>query len=1453
MFFVFQSLNFSYSMPFRKNTREQLQSLQTLVEFCSTSDATVKGVEKRLKREADKIDRLLVVENLFAVTDGEGSSSLAEKSKKMVDSIAEGLVETLKNELTESRNIAENQRRRIKDLETEKEEFLESQLHTKNDGVSEMNDIVEHLRMSLVRNLNNSSDGENSLKLVRRDISETKKTMKVISDGLDKSYKSITNKSNEISELKETLKELEEQKRGYTQTIEELHAKKQYLKTQVDHTEAQHRITNDELATVQKRLTAAEQERKAFFDENSTLKGGKANMQDFCSNLSGENEKLLSKLKTVQEERDSLFNDLQEQLHRTGELTNDSNELENKIEALENVVAKLRREYQNQTQEVNAMTRENEDLRISLQDSEQNCVKIRRSMKAIETANKDLEDQIFQVSTEFQKTKSDNEKLRNCQRDQLHTIEELRENIEFTADEKNAIESELKEVSAKQKQLQETNRELSQEIDRDKTVNDKRKTLSSSFEKLLLKFIHQRKRLLSIMNLDDTINESSFQLCSMQSVEFKSMMDLKFGIESTDKQIDNSFNVLSESIRTRMGDVNRYELFLNDVLEYSKRFSNKDDQADSCYSTDDVTSCHVPRLDVSGGLRGLNALKIKSRNEYSLETLENLSDKIKRALSIEETETEDASRVSNDVIQKRKITISNRTIKQLNTKLRNRKAIERGLLNKMGQMKKEMKVLREFQKMHRLKAAVSCEQLSRKSPPKSLGSSPRNTPGINVLELKEELEMARIDIEKLRKTIQDYEDHECKRVVIVQLEPIVKRMTSLKEKLELRVNCALCEQHCAESSVDTLENKVAQISEQREYMLDHMKFTNKRLEVLLNALKGRAEASVNADDNNNSSTANKQVIHPSNKNNNSPKRLLSSKLPAADTSNNTTMKKAVSILELTKAISITDLYALDEASAIDEEQRDVIVLVKDMNDNMETVLREARSKITEARISKRGVIADDMKTQAGADGKYILEVVPRSQLLKKENEMKRSLESAQQKLDNLVVFLEKREAELKQRDVIIAQLNKEYEALKATKTDQSDAALSTRDRLIDQYRDTIGRLEKENQYLQVVVKELREELLNLQKSLKIEADTQQHQQEFINELNICKASLEKSLDKVAYELNIVRTDRDHLMQTINSLHHIPSTAYWYNGGGSQNYHGNSYNADGGIPPYDVDGSYLGNVCNNNGSCGCEMCAFADFSEQSTAIPFSEDDWASLCDECEESSLHSENEGDDVISSSESQKTTTSSRVAKKIKTGEAVVRVKKSYAKETRTRKPMLSPNLSSRSIYNNNSALSATSSPWKRDSVRDPVEEVSLAGSDFSRVQGRRELGNLGHAHNNQQRRGDGSENHVRGSSFESNSTVMQQQRPLSRQSPQPASRNSMNQPHEGLSPASTFQPNTISDFDDAISAAAHAQNSYHEERGGAVESTLSPRDKLAAPFLNQNFAKKKKRKSFLKPFGKK
>lgn len=363
---------------------------------------------------------------------------------------------------------------------------------------------------------------------------------------------------------------------------------------------------------------------------------------------------------------------------------------------------------------------------------------------------------------------------------------------------------------------------------------------------------------------------------------------------------------------------------------------------------------------------------------------------------------------------------------------------------------------------------------------------------------------------------------------------------------------------------------------------------------------------------------------------------------------------------------------------------------------------------------------------------------------------------------------------------------------------------------------------------------------------------------------------------MAYELNIVKTDRDHLMQTINSMHRAPPTGYWYNSGapGMHSFHdpASVYSNNIGIAeemmPYDdgVMASHHGNGLGyyDNEQCNCQECIAPDFSEQSTAIPFSEDEWASFCgDDCDESSDNEAigGEGEDVVSSSESQKTTTSSRVAKKIKTGEAVHRVKKSYAKETRNRKPMLSPKLGGQDSARKSGAFSpTTSSPVSpssklRTKGGDPVESVSLVTRNNDlRVQGRRELGgNMGnmrhsYSHRNHQPRFGGGENNGRRSSLESSSTINQpeQQRPLSRNSKQ-------QQQHDSISNYSSFQPNTVSNFDDAISAAAQAQNSYYEGKNLGTNKN-SPRDQLTAPFLNQNFEKKKKKRSFiLKPFGRK
>lgn len=1367
---------------------------------------------------------MIVVENIFDVDKNATgqTSNLAEKSQKMVDAISQGLVETLKNELHECRNITENQRNRIKDLEREKESFLESQLALKHDGVSEMNELIDYLRKSVLkRNVSSNNDGNvteiTDLKIIKRNIDSIKKLIQNIRGGLDKAFKMVSSKSNEIVELRDNVKEMEEQMKNYAVDVEDLQEEKQFLNTKLNHVEGQHRLTIDELNTIQKRLKQVDSERKVLFDENTDMKGGKENMQDFCSNLSGENDKLLDNLKAIQNERDKLFEDLQEQMERVSTCTSDNNELERQCESLENIVTKLRREYQDQTREVNILTRENEEFKRSIQDSEQDRLKLRRNVKAVETGNKDLEDQIFQLTNDLQKLKSEHSKHAKNYEESANTIKELTMSMANSESEKSNLKNQLQDIIKQQKELQDVNRSLSTEVTRDKEMTEKIKTLLPSYEKLLIKLLHHRKELLFLLNSDSNgLLNVNLQLTSTQSIDYKNIEDIKADMEITAQEADATYDIVSKNLGNMSSNYKRYVQFLKELLNYTDNLTKPDDKYDdkndSCYSTEsDLFEPYLPGRDISDGRRGLKALKSKSApkstkilesQQFPPEILEKLLNEIKDCFSFSTTKND--KNLSVQRLDSNRKTM--KKLQQLQRKLRKRNILEQGLRSKLSQLKKETNVLKT---LHRSSHNQSQPPTSPKKSPVHLPSTTFNNNNNKLRDVLEELKAAERELEQVRQALRNCTDEPCKEKLQTNFENVDRSISSIRDNLV---------KHCGgsasttDSNLDKIEEKFTVIKDQRQYMLEHLTFTNKRLEVLLNCLKGRETTT---DLNNNQPALDSSSLNT---------RPLLRRVRKSFDDDVNAMKKAVSILELTKAISITDLTELDARKAINEEHRDVIVLVKDMNTNMESILREARSKITEAKVSKKdeqpknGRIVEESErghhhqrnkpavtssTTKGLTDEYI----PKSELLKTENELKVSLENAQKKVEALSQFLQKRELELRERDVIIAKLNNEYERLKLQATDKNDKNIQTRDRIIEEYAKANKKLEQENEFLQVVVKELRDELLTFQTSFKKEEENQQHLQEFINELQICKSSLEKSLDKVAYELNIVKKDRDHLMRTLHGMS-THDVYQWYPADPHQP-HMVEYSYD--DPYYQPD---------------CSMCVFPDYPESTTTFPFPEDDWASFCDDYE--SYPSDGEQDDVVSSSES--AITSSRVAKTVKTLEATESIKsknrpqKYLKQETRTRKPLLSPKISTRSSTH---------------SQLDPFEGISFGGATSSsvsdyRVKGRRES----NTHKTPQSPGLSG---GRRSSIELNNTHRTStSKPSSRSSSRPVSGN-FEVPH-------SYQQQPVTDIDSAVQMATKSQDSYYEEKR---LSARSPRDQLATPFLNQNFEKKKKKK-FL-PFRKK
>ena len=1474
---------------FRQNARENLGSIRQIISLSEQDDTNMKILRNRLNREADKIDRMIIVDNLFAVEESDCSSNIAEKSRKMVDAISQGLVETLKRELKECRVITDNQKQRIKNMEKEEDEFLRNQLAAKNDGVKEMNELLEYLRKSIIQRKSDSGAEECEMPLLKNNLASIKNITVSLQNEIDKSYSKVLSKSEQISNMEDTIKDLQEQVKNYTNQIENLNEERDYFRAKSEQFENQYRVSTDETTSLQHRIRIIETERKTLFDENINLKSGKANIQDYCSNLSGENNKLVDRIKQLQHERDRTCNELNEYIDKCDQLNVDKNELENKYENLEQVILKLRHEYQDQSREINILSRENEDMKRTIQDNEKEKLKIRRTIKSVETGNRDLEDQIYQLTSELQKLRSEHSKVKISNDENNKLYEHLQEANKELEREKNELNRNIMLSNQETRDLNEEIKVLKAKNSNIDQSTSKRKLLGSLYEKVILKMLHQRKELVELFETNEP-NVYSLKLCSTQSIDFKSTENIESEFQNLSDEIMQSFTSILTYINQNNNKLRSCDLVFRELSGYVSDFEDND----SCYGTENDTSeisaaanklyCNKILKPKTPKLMQQDILKQEKKDNAASEVL---MEKLKCLLLNYRNKSLECSNLN------KQDKLSRKKLKCLSKKMNSQKRIEYNLKTRIALYKKEL-------------------SLQNQSKQKNENENTNNNTDFDIndnelYKLPSERMNKREIIKLLNSTLKEIEIIINDKHRILEREKLDSRIEKIKTNILNIMNSPndMCscsknevkpptqkENETEEKDDNELTQRFEVLQEQRKYMLDHLTFTNQRLEVLLEALKGKQ---TKQDKNNNEIFYDQPQVDT--------KRLFK-RVKESFKFDQDAMKRAVSILELTKAISVTDLTELQENKAKDNEDLEMIVLVKNLNENMDSVLREARTKIT------------DPKTTSDQNCHNPEELVPKSELVKKENELKSSLQKAQQKVEDLSTFLEKREEELKERDQIIEKLNKEYNQLKRKTSTSNDTSIQTRDRIIAEYRTAKEKLEEENEFLQHVVKELREELLKFQKSYRKEEENQKHLEEFVNELQISKQTLETSLDKMGYELNILKNDRQELLKTIQNISHplkkTPNYGDPYNNHYSHTYQTNrvkdpvDYQSNGFTtdscstkkfypnlknnrnfhpveshvskiftepqPNYSQDGSYhysLNNEHNNgnnselgntvipynhpfphygnefsnqysNGTnggfqtppCNCDECQINLYSEMSdtTTFPYSEEEVVCATSYDEWESLPSDQEA--KFSSSESQATTSSSRIARNIKTVEAseAIRSKnrsQSYINtEHRNDRALISPQIDSRS----------------RKSSSENADNISINTSitngsvNSNRVRGRRE----------QQRR--------------SLRNVLPTDRRLSHGSSQ--SLRSKSPDHQ----IKRSQQNRLS-FDSRRIYSTIEVNGFHQDNGNLSEPITNNerfrgqyntsnnrmnKNLMDSPFLNTSYDSKKKKKKLFS-FGKK
>ena len=554
--------------------------------------------------EVDRLDRLIINENFFFAEDSSSDNSNLEKSHKMVSTISEELLRTLKEEVKECRSLICHQEKQIKTMKTEKDEYLKIQLAEEKDVTDEINKLFDYLRKSVIQPKPQNILENNDLSLLRRTAVCIKNTTLSLQNGIDKSYGEILNKSELISTMGDAIEELQEQVRNYTNEIDNLNEERDYFKIKSKQFENQYLASFDEITVLQNRIKVIETERKELFDEIIDLKGGQANIQDYCSNLNGENDKLANRIRQLKDENNRTFNELHDYIDKFNEVNSDKNELTNNNKNLEHTILKLRHEYQNQSCNINILSRENEDMKLKSQENEEEKSKQRRAMESMEKVNRDLEDNIYHVTSELQKLYRELSKVKSLNEENTISNRELQDASKKLEKENTVLK---RNINLSNEQIQDLNAEIETlktnfaNIDQS---TSKQKSLLFSYEKSLIKLLHQRRELIEKLEIRK-LECFTLKLCSTKSIDFKNEQTIEYELHKLSNEISESFIPILSHINQSSKKAKLCEKLVQEFSESIHEFG-------SSY----LTLNHKRELD---------ELKLKERNEINLFTKDQVS------------------------------------------------------------------------------------------------------------------------------------------------------------------------------------------------------------------------------------------------------------------------------------------------------------------------------------------------------------------------------------------------------------------------------------------------------------------------------------------------------------------------------------------------------------------------------------------------------------------------------------------------------------------------------------------------------------------------------------------------------------------------------------------------------------------------------------------------------------
>lgn len=801
-------------------------------------------------------------------------------------------------------------------------------------------------------------------------------------------------------------------------------------------------------------------------------------------------------------------------------------------------------------------------------------VEIERSIlqsyiNSVETGNKDLVDQLLYLTSEHSKTKLEFAKSESLE-EYKNMIQELtkvehRASAASYVDEHASFATPLKKVELGARTERDDGASEEQpkwQLEESQIENNK--ILSLGYEDLLSRLLNQREETMALFDLNTPgqFQDITALLNFAENIDVKDPSEIEDCLALASDDIDASYNSLAMYLQSLSSDWKRIENYFIELSYFLEKIDSQ--EKDSCYSTDSYgnhTDAETLETDSNTDSNELTIIENGSptvesdfATRLNSKNMQKLVNKIK-ALGKHVTLVDQKL-----VEMKHKSRRSGKIIRNLQIKLKQRKSLESDNKNRIIHLSRKLKISKFHHNTYHRKRKNTADMFD-STISRDNTSDNNKSEQCNLINTNEPNTQNMID-----STNDSLDILDCSDPLLLNITPNLLTPDPLKPPK-------------VDTDAEALRKTCFVYQEQKVYMIEHLRFTNKRLEHLLACLKDKDKDSC--------------------------------KIEKEKYENEKNSKKE------TKRIK-----------DIAHNHGEIIVMIMKMNENMERLLKEDRVPNKSNTLTNSNTVEQPKEEERIEKQRGFTPI--QKDKFKTDNKLKNIIETTRNKIDDLSEYLKDREDDLKEREEIIAKYNKASED-----NNRLSITDAPSEKIFSEYVKTKSMIEDENDFLEIFVTEVREDLENLEKGFKMEEETQMHLSDFADELQISKEGLQQNINQLTTELNEMKREKEYLLQSISFANMM-------------NEYQGPYTSDPSRPSSEDPQLY-----SPSSDDGCGYCAQ---NSESSVPPISDEDICPSTASCDD--FVSESSEQDIFEIIWTPDATACSKLARNIKTSEATEKIK---------------------------------------------------------------------------------------------------------------------------------------------------------------------------------------------------